>query len=115
MAVKEKDKWGALECLDVYRDVVVKEERGGRETYRDWFLSLRCQCGKVWSMLRRDFVGKRKMLDCGCGFGAGVGGLKTVVTVYVEVGTVERLKGYAAEQGVSVSKAAGDLWRAMLG
>lgn len=102
------DKWAAMECLSVYRGRVVTEENGVKESYTDWFIHLKCDCGKEEKMVQRTFLGKRRTLDCGCGAGDRKAELNKseFVSLYLPRTELIRLKKWARAQELSVSKAA---------
>lgn len=117
MRIKEGDKWGALECVSIYEDtVVINFPRGGSESYKDTFLQLKCVCGNELRPKKRDFAGKRQVLDCGCGAGkqAVADGTGCYLSLYVSFQLVTRLREYARQENLSISKAGSKLWQAML-
>lgn len=80
MALCIGDRWGRMRCVDIfekeherdYGDGVV--ETWKLETYR-----LACECGKELEIQKREFIGKRKYKDCGCGLSKNDGVTVTVM------------------------------------
>lgn len=61
-------RWGRLLCTDIYAQEVEGVEEGIEYTETITYFRMKCDCGKVVDIPKRDWKGKREIQDCGtCG------------------------------------------------
>jgi hypothetical protein len=103
MAQQIGDEWGAFKLSDIYTESVSTTHNGITDIIPTRFMVLDCSCGKRKTIAAGSFPGRRKMRDCGCGSSIPMGG--KITAAYVPDETLKRIKTYASEQGLTVSKA----------
>lgn len=99
--VQVGDKWARLECIEIGKGEREIDSGEGVVERRpeDWFRAL-CDCGTVLRVWARDYPGKTRLLDCGCGLGV-MDGMKVQYGIYgpgrlkIELGKVARDKGWS--------------------
>jgi hypothetical protein len=101
------DRWGKLELTDIYTDNVKTVRNGVTDIIPSLFYELTCKCGKTKSISSGMFPGRRKMRDCGCGSADNGGG--RITSAYIHENIFVQVTHYAKEQGITVSKAIGQL------
>lgn len=95
--MKIGDRWARMKCIGV--DEVEKWlefEGGGKENYYVKVYRLVCECGKEVEVTEKEFNGKRKVKDCGCGVGKD-DGATVVMSITVPL-SVRRLIGEVARE-----------------
>ena len=84
---------------------------GIKETWKNQSkFKLRCTCGKEFDLWENEFKAKKFLRDCGCGAGL-LEGVTTHFQVSCKMDLFKRIKGYAANRKLSVSRATVELLR----
>lgn len=109
--IKEGKKWDCLEVVKVGVDRhVLVEEDGFTESVDDTFYELKCVCGQVMRIWKRDWLSTRQIKDCGCG-SAEREGSYVIFSISLTMALREQIAKYAASNGMNRSQAARDLIR----
>lgn len=109
LSLNEGERWGQLHCIRVWNDIETKRnEFGLEETVVTPKAKIRCNCGREFEIRIALFPGKRRLKDCGCGLSIRAAA-RTVLTAYLPVTTLHRLRAYAGKRGVSISQATNEL------
>lgn len=100
------DKWGRLRLDGIESRETESTNLSGITTWGDEdFLTMACDCGKVFEIPASEFRGKSAFKDCGCGLSAG-DGPTTMSSFSLPLGLRNRIDAWAKEHtGGNRSKA----------
>lgn len=103
------DRWGRLTCIDAGKRDRVWAEMGMIDEKQP-YVALQCDCGEQFEVWVKDFAGKRKTKDCGCGM-ADDDTAYVVVALSLPLETRKVVKKIARQQGLKFSRAFVELVR----
>ena len=116
MRIQAGDRWNRVQCIDIssVERTVPWIGGGGSDIFELEVLTLKCECGKEFTIDKRDFPGKRRVKDCGCGIGFE-DGVPIVRAVSMPLELWRQVKEYAEDQYIwNFSAAASALLRSGL-
>jgi hypothetical protein len=97
-------RWGRLTAVGMIEAWKEMEY----EKVKELQMMLKCDCGKEITVWESEWKGKKRLRDCGCGLST-LDGVSVIKCVSLPVGIWQKLKVYADQNGLTVSKAYADL------